>query len=78
MEIAKPVFSNGCEWSFFIGLSDPSIEALLAAKRSPETTPEEAQLIRADMERVAAQDKNWLDNCGETTDKDTKVEGDAS
>lgn len=75
MEIAKPVFSNGCEWSSFIGLSDPSINALLAAKRSPETTLEEAQLIRADMERVATQDQNWLDNCGETTDKDTKVEG---
>lgn len=75
VEIAKPVFSNGCEWSSFIGLSDPSLNALIQAKRSPETTPEEAQLIRADLERIAAQDKNWLDNCGEKTDKDTKVEG---
>lgn len=71
-EIAKPVFSNGCEWSSFIGLSDASMKALIEAKRSPETTPEEAQQIRADLERVAVQDKNWLDNCGEKTDKDTR------
>jgi len=75
VEIHKPDFRDGCEWSSFIGLSDPSLNALITAKRDPETTSADAQLIRDDLERVAAQDKNWLDNCGETTDKDTKVEG---
>ncbi len=65
----KPVFTNGCEWSEFIGLSEPALVALFAKLEDPSATEDEKRQVRHDLDRIATQDENWLANCQETTEK---------
>lgn len=55
---------TGCEWASFIGPSDATLRALRTAQKDTVNfTEEERRQIRADRERLAASDQNWIDNC---------------